>query len=140
MSMAMLCPPISGCPCLTWLLPSCAQYPLYIDWRPWLATLAGYSLSAIEQAALFDVNVNPPVPADPEEIALVSGFDSDPPANGGAPGYTQIIGGFATGNIIKAGPNATVGRVYRLDITVVATDGCGRKAKACECVSINIVQ
>jgi len=134
-----MCAPISGCPCLTWLLPPCAQYPLYIDWRTWLASMPGYTLSAVESAALLDVNVNPPVPANPNDIALVSGFDTDPDPPP-TPGYTQIIGGFATGNIVKAGPNATVGRVYRLDITVVATDACGRKAKACECVSINIVQ
>jgi len=94
----------------------------------------GYSLNAIESAELLDLNVNPPVPADPAEMALVSGMDVDPAVSN--PGFTNIVG-TATENIVQAGADVPVGRAYRLNIAVAARDCNGRKIVAQDCVFIN---
>lgn len=131
--MGIPCAPINPCPCHPWTIAPGDTQPLFIDWGGWLASVPGYSLNAIESAALTDLNVNPPAPADPDEMALVSGMDIDPPAS--QPGFTNIVG-TATENIVKAGADVPVGRAYRLDIAVAARDCNGRKIVAHDCVFI----
>jgi hypothetical protein len=100
-----ICQPIQPCPCHPWSIAPGDQQPLFIDWGGWLASVPGYALNDIESAELIDLNVNPPAPADPDEMKLVSGMDVDPVPS--TPGFTNIVG-TATENIVKAGAGVPV--------------------------------
>jgi hypothetical protein len=130
-----ICAPIQPCPCHPWSIAPGDTQPLYVDWSGWLASVPGYALNAVESAELLDLNVNPPVPADPDEIALVSGLDVDPVPS--TPGFTNIVG-TATENIVKAGADVPVGKAYRMNISVCARDCFGRKIVTSDCVFINV--
>jgi hypothetical protein len=93
----------------------------------------GYFLNAVVGAELLDLNVNPPAPADPEEMALVSGLEPPPPQT--SPGWTSIVG-TATENLVKAGADVPVGKAYRLNLSVAARDCNGRKIKTSDCIFI----
>jgi hypothetical protein len=128
-----LCHPIQPCPCHPWSITPGDQQPLYVDWAGWLATVPGYALNAVEAAELMDLSVSPPVPADPDEIALVSGMDVEPTPS--APGFTNIVG-TATENLVRAGADVPVGKAYRLNLSVAARDCTGRKIKTSDCIFI----
>jgi hypothetical protein len=135
-SVMSLCPPVNPCPCHPWSIAPGDQQPLLIDWAGWLASVPGYTLNSVVGAELLDLNVNPPAPADPNEIALVSGLDVDPTP--GTPGFTHIVG-TATENLILAGADVPVGRAYRLNLSVAARDCFGRKIRT-SCIFITTSQ
>lgn len=114
--------------------------PLQIDWTGFGASVPGYALSTIEAATLTDMLQSPPdgAPALDTEIKLVSGFATDP-APPSTPGFTAIIDGRATENLIWTAPDLPVGRTYRFDLTVGWTNCNGRKIVVHDCVSICIV-
>jgi hypothetical protein len=132
-----ICQPINPCPCHPWAITPGDTQPLFVEWGGWLATVPGYTLNAIESAELIYLNVNPPAPPDPAEIALVSGLDVNP--SQGNPGFTSIVG-TATENIIRVGADVPVGRAYRLNLSVAARDCFGRKIVTCDCVFISTAQ
>ena len=137
----MICQPVSPCCCDPWQIGQGNTLPLYIDWSTFLASAAGFlGVQAVKTITLKDYNVNPPVDADPADIALVSGFatDPDPPPT---PGYTQILqGNTVTMNMVKAGVDVAIGNLYRLDIAIISRDCAGRELVLNYCVAINIVQ
>lgn len=132
-----ICQPINPCPCHPWSLAPGDQQPLFVDWSGWLASVPGYALNSVLAAELLDLNVSPPAPANPDEMALVSGMDVDPVPS--TPGFTNIVG-TATENLIKAGTDVAVGRAYRLNLAVAARDCNGRKITAQDCVFITTSQ
>jgi hypothetical protein len=131
-----ICQP-NPCPCHPWSIRPGDQQPLLVDWAGWLASVPGYSLNSVVDAELLDLKVNPPAPADPDELALVSGLDVDPPS--GNPGFTKIVG-TATENLIRAGTDVPVGRAYRLNLAVAARDCMGRKIRTSDCIFITTSQ
>jgi hypothetical protein len=128
-----ICQPISPCPCHPWSLAPGDTQPLFVDWSGWLASVPGYTRNAVVGAELLDLNVNPPAPANPEEMALVSGLDVDPVPS--TPGFTNIVG-TTTENLVKASADVPVGRAYRLNLSVAARDCSGRKIKTSDCIFI----
>jgi hypothetical protein len=109
---------------------------LQIDWAQTLAQQPGFFLSSVLSAELLDVNVSPPVAADPAEISLVSGMDvdPDPPPQ---PGFTNISGTVSQ-NMIECDEDTAIGRSYRFNIVVIARDCQGRKIKVKDCVFISV--
>lgn len=131
-----LCQPVNPCPCQNWTIAPGDTLPLTIDWSGWLATVPGFSLNSVATVELLDLNVNPPAPADEDDIAIVSGMDVDP--TNGEPGFTQIIAGVATQLLIQADKDVPVGQAYRLNIQINARDCNGRKISVWDCVFISI--
>jgi hypothetical protein len=129
-----VCQPVNPCPCHPWAIAPGDTQPLFVDWSAWLASTPGWSLHSVVHARLLDLSTSPPVPADPAEMALVSGLEPPPPQ--GAPGRTSIVG-TATENIVRAGADVAVGRAYRLNLSVAARDCNGRKITASDSVYIN---
>src|SRR5262245_22694394 len=134
------CAPITCC-CDPWHIQPGAQWPLDINWSTFLRSVEGFlGIQKIRPAALTDLNVYPPVPADPLKIALVSGLpvDPDPPAQ---PGYTQIMAGnTVTRNVVKVDASVPIGQTYRFDITAVARNCDGVEIVVNYCVNIIITQ
>lgn len=131
-----LCQPVNPCPCQNWTIAPGDTLPLTIDWSGWLATVPGFTLNSVATVELLDLNVNPPAPADEDDIAIVSGMDVDP--TNGEPGFTQIIAGVATQLLIQADKDVPVGHAYRLNIQINARDCNGRKISVWDCVFISI--
>lgn len=131
-----LCQPVNPCPCQNWTIAPGDTLPLTIDWSGWLATVPGFTLNSVATVELLDLNVNPPAPADEDDIAIVSGMDVDP--TNGEPGFTQIIAGVATQLLIQADIEVAVGHAYRLNIQINARDCNGRKISVWDCVFISI--
>lgn len=137
----MICQPVNPCCCDPWQIAPGNTLPLYIDWSTFLASAAGFlGVQAVQSIEILDQNVSPAVPADPAEIALVSGFTPDP-VPPPTPGYTQILqGNTVTMNMVKVDPTVAVGRLYRLNIAIISRDCGGRELVLNYCVAINIVQ
>jgi hypothetical protein len=131
------CAPYPACVCMLWDVRPNETVPLQIDWTGLLASVDGFKLASIEAASLTNMMANPPAPADPAEIDLVSGLGTDPGT--GWPGYTLILGeNNVTMNMIKTGANVPVGKVFRFDISLGLMDCNGRKIIINDCVSISV--
>jgi hypothetical protein len=131
------CSPYPACTCMLWEVRPGETVPMPIDWTGFLASVDGYNLSSIESAAISNMMVSPPAPADDAEIELVSGLATDPASSW--PGFTRIMGdGRLTVNMIKTGPDIPGGKVFRFDISVGFTDCNGVKSVVNECVSISV--
>ena len=136
------CPTAVPC-CQGWAIPYGERYPLRIDWSPWIESAPGFtSINEIVSVALVDLNsgMTPYPPADPVELALVSGYDGAPPAVHN-PGFARIINGTIVEVLVEAGDDTRlVGHNYRLDMKVKANDCDGRRIVASDCVVITIIQ
>ena len=135
------CPTAVPC-CQGWALPYGERQPLRIDWSPWIESAPGFSgINEIVTCELTDLNTGmiPPPPADPVEIALVSGYEVPPAVHN--PGFARIINGTIVEVLVEAGfDTRLVMRNYRLDMRVKANDCDGRRIVASDCVVITIIQ
>jgi hypothetical protein len=115
---------------------------MVLDWSRFLASVPGYNLNAVMSAALLDMNVNPPVPANPAEIAIVSGQgdDPDPPDNSDAAELVSLMPPQFTQAMFQVGADTPIGRMYRFNIAVTARDCDGRKATMQDCVIVVVQQ
>jgi len=132
------CGPFQSCTCLTWEARPGEQLPIQIDLQGFLASIPGFSLSAIESAVIMDLQKSPPVPADEDDIALVSGMATDPTQH--QPGFINLVGdGKGIEALIWTSPTLCAGQCFRLDLVLNFTDCTGRKLTLRECVVIRIV-
>ena len=133
------CAPAPVCDCGLWEVWPNEVQPLVLDWTRYVASTGGYNLASIKKAEIVNLMVSPPAPANPDDIALVSGLATDPATSW--PGFTNI-GGDAqmptTLNHIKTGPDIPVGSVYRLDMSVGLVDCHGHEITKNTCVTISV--
>jgi hypothetical protein len=115
---------------------------MVLDWSRWLASVPGYNLNAVTSAALLDMNVNPPAPANPDEIAVVSGQgdDPEPPDNSDTADLIALQPPTVTQALFAVAPETPVGRMYRFNIAVTARDCDGRKITMQDCVMVVVQQ
>jgi hypothetical protein len=112
--------------------------PVQIDLQGFVASIPGFSLSAVESAVMMDLQKSPPVEADEDEIKLVSGQATDPVQH--QPGFANIVGdGKGVEFLVWTSPTLCAGKCYRLDLVFNFTDCTGRKLVMRECVVIRIV-
>lgn len=135
-----ICQPVDSCACCgRWTVGAGQTIPLIIDWSTWLDSLSGFALRTITKAELSSFNGPAPAPADPAEIALVSGLAVDPTIPPALPGWRSIVAaGQATQNLIRVAPDVPIGSLYRLDIVAEAKDCDGRALALPYCVAINV--
>jgi hypothetical protein len=115
---------------------------MLLDWSRWLASVPGYNLNAVASAALLDMNVNPPAPASPTEIAVVSGQgdDPEPPDNSDVAGLVSLMPPTVTQALFSVDADTAIGRMYRFNIAVTARDCDGRKITMQDCVMVVVQQ
>jgi hypothetical protein len=97
----------------------------------------------MHSASLWDMGTSPPQIADPAIIKITSGMinDPDPPDNSDVADLVSVMPPYGTQTLIAVAKDARVGALYRLDLCVVACDGCaGRKIRMCDCVVIAIAE
>jgi hypothetical protein len=136
------CAPIQCCCKGPWSIGPGERLPLVMDWSRWLASVPGYNLSSVASAALMDMTVNPPVPANATEIKVVSGMgdDPEPPDNGNAAALVGLIPPVGTQTLFEVDSNTPIGKQYRFNIAVTARDCDGRKITMQDCVMVVIAQ
>jgi hypothetical protein len=123
-----------------------------MNWGAWLTSEAtqGFNLYEVDSASLWDMTRSlwdmtrsPPQIADPAIIKITSGTinDPDPPDNSDAAELVSVIPPHGTEMLIAVAKDARIGALYRLDLCVVACDGCAdRKIRMCDCVVIVIAE
>jgi hypothetical protein len=116
---------------------------LLMNWRAWLTSESaqGFNLYEVHSASLWDMTRSPPQIANPAVIKITSGTenDPDPPDNSDVAALISVLPPFGTKTLIAVSPNARIGRLFKLELCVVACDGCaGRKIRQCDCIAIAI--
>jgi hypothetical protein len=136
------CAPVQCCCKGPWSIGPGETLPMLLDWSRWLASVPGYNLNAVASAALLDMNVNPPAPANPAEIAVVSGQgdDPDPPDNSDVAELVSLMPPTVTQALFSVGADTAIGRMYRFNIAVTARDCDGRKITMQDCVMVVVQQ
>lgn len=136
------CAPVQCCCKGPWSIGPGETQPLVLEWSRWLGSVPGYNLNAVTAAALMDMTVNPPVPANAAEIKIVSGMGDDPvpPDNANAAALAGLIPPNFTQTLIEVGPDTAIGKQYRFNIAVTARDCDGRKITMQDCVMVVIAQ
>src|SRR5262249_43975822 len=103
----------------------------------------GFNLYEVHSSSLWDMGKSPPQTANPAIIKITSGMinDPDPPDNSDVADLVSVMPPYGTQTLIAVAKDARVGALYRLDLCVVACDGCaGRKIRMCDCVVIAIAK
>ena len=131
------CAPVSPCACHPWSIRPGEQLPLVIDWSVFLASTPGYALHAVVEATLTDLNVNPPAPADDDQIDTVPTISTANPWAGDNP-PVRIFGQTLTEAIIEVADDVPLNSVYRFDIAVQLKGCDGRVLKVTDCVFIQV--
>jgi hypothetical protein len=136
------CAPIQCCCKGPWNIGPGETLPMVLDWSRWLASVPGYNINEVKSAALMDMTVNPPVPADAAVIKIVSGMgdDPDPPDNNDAADLVGLIPPTATQALFEVAPDAAIGKQFRFNIAVTARDCDGRKITMQDCVMVVVAQ
>lgn len=133
------CPPINPCCCDAWTIAPGETVPLQLSFADRLADSPGFRVNSILSAELTSLNDGPPgTPADPGELAIVSGYEVDP--SNAQPGFTRITGPDLVWLMLDCAPTTAIGRAYRLDLCVRIRDCEGTGGKLCKCVFINVQQ
>src|SRR5262245_43954439 len=112
-----MCAPIVQCCCKgPWTIAPGETQPIIMDWSPWIASVPGYNINKVDTAALWDMNVSPPVPSNPNVIKIVSGQSDDPdtPDNSEAAALLGLIPPYGVQALIEVGEGAQIGFQYRL--------------------------
>ena len=137
-------PPVQCCCKGSWNIGPGERLPLIVAWSPLINSVPGYTLSDVSSASLMDMNAQPIVPADPEIIKVTSGkagVDETELDNEDVSDQITISPTFVTTQaIIEVSPKASVGKMYRLNICVMARDCEGHDIRMCDCYVISIAQ
>src|SRR5215467_7977705 len=116
------CPPIDPCCCDAWSIAPGDILPLQIYFGDTLAESPGFRINSVVSCELIDLNAGPPgVPADPDEIAVVSGYDTDP-SPPPQPGFAKIVNESIVEVLIACDASTAIGRAYRLNLCVRIRD------------------
>jgi hypothetical protein len=105
--------------------------------------MGGFTMYGVASAALMDMTVHPPQPADENDIRVVSGTGDDPvpPDNSDVKGLVHLLPHYAATQImVMVAPDARIGSQYRLNVCATARDCDGRKATMCDCVMVVIAE
>jgi len=140
---AAMCNPVQQCCCKgPWTIGPGETLPLILDWSQWLTSLPGYNLNKVVEMSLFDMTVNPPEPADPEEIVVVSGTGDDPeePDNSDVADLAGLIPPYGVQAIVSVFSETEIGKQYRLGLAVAARDCDGRRIIQRDCVVIVVAE
>jgi len=140
---AALCAPVQQCCCKgPWTIGPGETLPLILDWSTWLNSLPGYNLNKVADMSLFDMTVNPPQPADPDIIKVVSGIGDDPeePDNSDVGDLAALIPPTAIQVMFEVSSEARIGAQYKLDFGLFARDCEGRRITMRDCVAVVIAQ
>jgi hypothetical protein len=113
-----------------------------MNWAMWIDSVPGFAANAVVEASLYDMTVNPPAPADPTKIKVVSGTgdDPDPPDNSDVASLIALIPPYGTQAFVEVSDDATIGAQYRLNICLVARDCDGHKIRQCDCVVLVVAE
>jgi len=135
-----VCGPVPQCCCVgPWNIKPGETQPLALQWQRWIDSVPGYVLHKVLDASLYDMTVNPPVPADPEIIKVIStdydneGDDID---NADVGDMIELLPPYVTHTRVEVGLEARIGSQFRLNLAVAARDCDGRRIVMRDCVVI----
>jgi hypothetical protein len=87
------------------------------------------------------MTLNPPGPADPETIKLISGMvEDEEPDNEDAADLIDIVPPYTAQTIVAVSLDARLGAQFKLSLAVSARDCDGRKIVMRDCVAITVVE
>jgi hypothetical protein len=141
-----MCAPLVQCCCKgPWTIAPGEVQSLLMNWRAWLTSESaqGFNMYEVHSAALWDMGRSPPRIADPDIIKITSGTANDPdiPDNSAAAALVSVLPPYGTQALVEVSRDARIGQQFKLEICVVACDGCaGRKIRMCDCVVVVVAE